>query len=65
MDHVTGKTECALVLVIWEYNSFDFGAPVTKCLTIKNQIPTENYNVAFIYDVWWIFNIDLATKLIF
>lgn len=51
MDHVTGKAECALILVIQEYNSFDFGAAVTRCLTIKNQIPTENYNAAFIYYV--------------
>lgn len=49
MDHVIAKIEYVLILVIQEYNTFDFGAPVTRCLTIRNQIPTENNNVAFVY----------------
>lgn len=52
MDHVIAKTEYVLILVIQEYNAFDFGAPVTRCLTIRNQRPTENDNVAFVYYIF-------------
>lgn len=52
MDHVIAKIEYVLILVIQEYNAFDFGGPVTRCLTIRNQIPTENDNVAFVYYIF-------------
>ena len=51
MCHVVAKTECVLILGIQEYNCFDFGVLMPRCLTIKNQIPTENYNVAVIYGI--------------
>lgn len=62
VDDVTGKTECALILVIQEFNSVEFGAPVTRCLTIKTQIPTENYNVASIYYILMNFYYGSAYK---